>query len=172
MRAGSVTGVAVAAAAPSTPGYAPQTARIVHALEGLRRTAAENAAKGTLASIRERVETLKLLVEAHELDEGTFPAQCCVDLWEELVGAQGGGAREKRRTFCRLLGSEDPRQEDIRLLALAPGEGGSPAFKFPDTFDLSSPIGYCQTVVVPKQDRTLPRLQYIHRKLCSQQTCF
>ena len=49
------------------------------------------------------------------------------------------------------------------LLALAPGEDGLLAFKFPDTFDLRSPAGYYQTVVVPKQDRALSR--FLHKQL-------
>ena len=102
-------------------------------------------------------------MEAHEEDEDAFPAQYCVNLWEELVGAWGEGVREERRTLCRLLGSENPRQEDVKLLALAPGEDGLPAFKFPDTFDLKSPTGYYQTVVVPKQDRALSR--FLHKQL-------
>ena len=113
--------------------------------------------------IPERLEALKLLVEAHEEDEDAFPAQYCMNLWEELAGAWGEGVREERRTLCRLLGSENPRQEDVKLLALARGEDGLPAFKFPDTFDLKSPTGYYQTVVVPKQDRALSR--FLHKQL-------
>ena len=72
MRAGSVAGAAVAAAVPGEPDYASQTARIVHALEGLRQTTAENATKGTLASLR----------EAERLD--VFLARGCNTLTVEL----------------------------------------------------------------------------------------
>ena len=82
-----MTGAAVATAAPSGPGHAPQAVRIVCGLEGLRQVAAEYAAKGTSVSLRERLEVLKLLVEAHEANEDIFPASYCTDLWEELAGA-------------------------------------------------------------------------------------
>ena len=74
-----------------------------------------------------------------------------------LLEAQSdeGSAGEERRTFCRPFGSENPRQEEVRLLAIAPGEGGLPACKFPDTFDLRPPMGHGHAVAVPEQDRVL-----------------
>ena len=67
------------------------------------------------------------------------------------------------RTLCARLGTENPRLEDLKLIALAPGEGDRPNFQFLRIWDLQDPAGYYQAVVVPRQERALNRM--LHRQL-------
>jgi hypothetical protein len=66
--------------------------------------------------------------------------------------------RESRRRLCQKLGTENPRLEDLKLIALAPGPDGCPNFRFPNVWAIADPAGYYQTVVVPRQQRALGRL--------------
>ena len=65
--------------------------------------------------------------------------------------------------LCAKLGTENPRLEDLKLIALAPREGERPNFQFFRVWDLQDPSGYYQSVVVPRQERALNRL--LHRQL-------
>ena len=67
-----------------------------------------------------------------------------------------GGAGEEAR--CAKLGTENPRLEDLKLLALAPGANGLPNFQFPWIWDLADPAGYYQKVVLPRQNKAMARL--------------
>ena len=91
--------------------------------------------------MQERQDCLNSIKEAHEEDEHAFPAKYCIDLFEELVAAWCEEVRESRRKLCALLGSENPRLEDLKLVALAPGPDGTPNFSFPNVFDLSDSEG-------------------------------
>ena len=113
--------------------------------------------------IQERLDCLQALKEAHEEDEHAFPAAYCIELFEELVAAWCEELRESRRKLCSLLGTENPRLEDLKLLALAPGADGQANFQFPSIWDLGDPNGYYQTVVVPRQQRQMSRL--LHKQL-------
>ena len=101
---------------------------------------------------------LKALQEAHEEDEHAFPFKYCVDLFEELSAVWCEETREKRRQLCARLGTENPRLEDLKLTALAPGPDGHPNFQFPRVWDLADSAGYYQKVILPRQDRAMARL--------------
>ncbi|CAE7323972.1 unnamed protein product [Symbiodinium sp. CCMP2456] len=111
-----------------------------------------------LEHVQERMKFLKALQEAHEEDEHAFPFKYCMDLYEELSAVWCEEIRERRRQLCAKLGTENPRLEDLKLLALAPGPDGSPKFQFPRVWDLSDPSGYYQRVILPRQDRAMARL--------------
>ena len=111
----------------------------------------------------ERLAFLKALQEAHEEDEHAYPTTYCIKLFEELNAVWVEQVREARRTLCAKLGTENPRMEDLKLIALAPGPEGFPNFRFPRVWDLKDPAGYFQQVVVPRQERALNRL--LHRQL-------
>lgn len=113
--------------------------------------------------VQERVACLQALKEAHEEDEHAFPASYCIELFEELVAAWCEELRESRRKLCAALGTENPRLEDLKLYALAPGKDGTANFQFPRIWDLSDPEGYYQSVVVPRQQRQMSRL--LHKQL-------
>ena len=113
--------------------------------------------------MQERYEFLKALQEAHEEDEHAYPTTYCIKLFEELNAVWCEQVRESRRTLCARLGTENPRVEDLKLLALAPSSGGGLNFRFPRVWDLSDPAGYFQQVIVPRQERALNRL--LHRQL-------
>ena len=113
--------------------------------------------------VQERLDCLQALKEAHEEDEHAFPASYCIDLFEELVAAWCEELRESRRRLCSLLGTENPRLEDLKMLALAPGPDGQANFQFPRIWDLNDPEGYYHTVVVPRQQRQMSRL--LHKQL-------
>ena len=87
------------------------------------------------------MECLTALKEAHEEDEHAFPAAYCIELYEELVAAWGEDLRESRRKLCSICGTENPRLEDLKLLALAPGADGQANFQFPRIWDLADPAG-------------------------------
>ena len=106
---------------------------------------------------------MKALHEAHEEDEHAYPVSYCIELFEELNAVWAESVRESRRTLCAKLGTENPRLEDLKLIALAPGPEDRPNFQFPRIWDLQDPAGYYQTVVVPRQERALNRL--LHRQL-------
>ena len=74
--------------------------------------------------MQERYEFLKALQEAHEEDEHAYPTTYCIKLFEELNAVWCEQVRESRRTLCARLGTENPRMEDLKLLALAPSSGG------------------------------------------------
>ena len=116
--------------------------------------------------VAERMECLTALKEAHEEDEHAFPAAYCIELYEELVAAWGEDLRESRRKLCSICGTENPRLEDLKLLALAPGADGQANFQFPRIWDLADPAGYYQTVVIPRQQRQMSRL--LHKQLHDQ----
>lgn len=82
---------------------------------------------------------------------------------EELKAAWVEELREGRRRLCKVLNCEQPRKEDLRFVALAPGSG----FTFPTTFDLDDPQGYYQRVCVPRQQRAIKSIifgQLHHRR--------
>ena len=81
--------------------------------------------------MQERYEFLKALQEAHEEDEHAYPTTYCIKLFEELNAVWCEQVRESRRTLCARLGTENPRMEDLKLLALAPSSGGGLNFRFP-----------------------------------------
>ena len=103
--------------------------------------------------------------DAHEEDDNAFPAAYVYGLWEELNAAWCEQLREKRRELIRQLGSDNPRKEDLKFLALTPGPDGAAVWKFPNVFDLKDPQGHYQTVCVPRQERQLKRYlnQQLHR---------
>ena len=113
--------------------------------------------------MQERNECLQAIKEAHEEDEHAFPASYCIELFEELTAVWCEEVRESRRKLCALLGTENPRLEDLKLLALAPGPSGAANFQFPRVWDLSDPEGYYQKVVIPRQERQMSRL--LHKQL-------
>ena len=90
----------------------------------------------------ERMTFLKALHEAHDEDEHAYPVQYCIELFEELNAVWAESVRESRRMLCARLGTENPRLEDLKLIALAPGDGDRPNFQFPRIWDLQDPAGY------------------------------
>ena len=78
----------------------------------------------------ERLPFVKALHEAHDEDEHAYPVQYCIDLFEELNAVWAESVRESRRVLCAKLGTENPRLEDLKLIALVPGEGERPNFQF------------------------------------------
>ncbi|CAE7615113.1 LCP2 [Symbiodinium sp. CCMP2456] len=108
--------------------------------------------------VKERMKFLQALQEAHEEDEHAVPFKYCMDLYEELSAVWCEGIRERRRQLCAKLGTENPRLEDLKLIALAPGPDGNPNFQFPRVWDLSGPSGYYQRVILPRQDHAMARL--------------
>ena len=79
----------------------------------------------------ERLAFLKAFQEAHDEDEHAYPVQYCIDLFEELNAVWAESVREARRTLCAKLGTENPRLEDLILIALALDRGDTPNFQFP-----------------------------------------
>ena len=124
---------------------------------------AENAVKvfGSaygLEHVPERMAFLVALREANEEDENAFPVGYCIKLYEELNAVWCEQIRESRRKLCAKLGTENPRLEDLKLVALSPGPDGTPAFQFPRVWDLQDPQGYYQQVILPRQQRAMTRL--------------
>ena len=124
---------------------------------------AENAVKvfGSaygLEHVPERLAFLSFLREANEEDENAYPVNYCIRLYEELNAVWCEAIRESRRQLCAKLGTENPRLEDLKLIALAPSDDGTPIFQFPRVWDLKDPQGYFQTVVLPRQQRAMTRL--------------
>ena len=64
---------------------------------------------------------------------------------QELNAVWAESVREACRTLCAKLGTENPRLEDLKLIALAPGEGDRPNFQFPRVWNLQDSAGYYQT---------------------------
>ena len=110
----------------------------------------------------ERLQALEQIEKAHEKDNDVWPESYCYSLWEELEAAWVEELREARRRLCRVLNTDNPRKEDLKFVALAPGSG----FRFPKTFDLGHPEGYFQQVCVPRQARALKGIIYgqLHHK--------
>ena len=124
---------------------------------------AENAVKvfGSaygLEHVPERLAFLSFLREANEEDENPYPVNYCIRLYEELNAVWCEAIRESRRQLCAKLGTENPRLEDLKLIALAPSDDGTPNFQFPRVWDLKDPQGYFQTVALPRQQRAMTRL--------------
>ena len=110
-----------------------------------------------------RLRALEQIEQAHEADPEAWPETYCYSLWEELKAAWVEELREGRRRLCKLLNCEQPRKEDLRFVALAPGSG----FTFPTTFELDDPQGYYQKVCVPRQQRAIKSIifgQLHHRR--------
>jgi len=63
----------------------------------------------------------------------------------------------------RLLGTDNPRKEDLKFVALTPDSSGAPTWKFPNVFNLSDPLGYYQQICVPRQTRAIQR--YLHQQI-------
>ena len=110
-----------------------------------------------------RLRALEQIEQAHEADPEAWPETYCYSLWEELKAAWIEELREGRRRLRKLLNCEQPRKEDLRFVALAPGSG----FTFPTTFELDDPQGYYQKVCVPRQQRAIKSIifgQLHHRR--------
>lgn len=109
-----------------------------------------------------RLKALEQIEQAHEADPEAWPEAYCYSLWEELKAAWVEELRESRRRLCKLINCEQPRKEDLRFVALAPGSG----FTFPTTFDLDEPNGYYQRVCVPRQQRAIKSIIFgqLHHK--------
>ena len=100
---------------------------------------------------------LKALQEAHDEDEHTYPVQYCIDLFEELNAVWAESVRESRRTLCAKLGTENPRLEDLKLIALALSEsvkGTGQTFSFPVFGIFRMPLGIIRPWLFP--DRSVP----------------
>ncbi|CAE8640796.1 unnamed protein product [Polarella glacialis] len=102
--------------------------------------------------------------EAHEDVTDVFPAEYVFGLWEELNSAWIEQLRQKLRTLQIILGTDEPRKEDLKFVAFAPGPGGVTTLTFPKVY--GDPAGYYQQVCVPRQNRALKRLMYgqLHKK--------
>ena len=133
-----------------------QSARRFSHLASLRgeRSQSVGSAYG-LEHVPERSAFLPCLREANEEDENAYPVNYCVKLYEELNAVLREAIRESRRQLCAKLGTENPRLEDLKLIALAPSDDGTPNFEFPRVWDLKDPQGYFQTVVLPRQQRAM-----------------
>ena len=109
-----------------------------------------------------RLQALEQIEQAHEADPEAWPEAYCYSLWEELKAAWIEELREGRRRLCKILNCEQPRKEDLRFVALAPGSG----FTFPTTFELDDPQGYYQRVCVPRQQRAIKSIIFgqLHHK--------
>ena len=109
-----------------------------------------------------RLKALEQIEQAHEADPEAWPEAYCYSLWEELKAAWIEELREGRRRLCKILNCEQPRKEDLRFVALAPGSG----FTFPTTFELDDPQGYYQKVCVPRQQRAIKSIIFgqLHHK--------
>ena len=111
-----------------------------------------------LEHVRERNKFLQALREAHEEDENAFPFTYCMQLFEEMTAVWCEEIRESRRRLCAKLGTENPRLEDFKLIALSPGATGQANFQFPRVWDLADPAGYYQRVILPRQNKAMARL--------------
>ena len=112
-----------------------------------------------LEHVQERNKFLQALREAHEEDENAFPFAYCVQLFEEMTAVWCEEIRESRRRLCAKLGTENPRLEDFKLVALSPSTTGQANFQFPRVWDLADPAGYYQKrVILPRQNKAMARL--------------
>ena len=111
-----------------------------------------------LEHVQERNKFLQALREAHEEDENAFPFAYCVQLFEEMTAVWCEEIRESRRRLCAKLGTENPRLEDFKLVALSPSSTGQANFQFPRVWDLADPAGYYQRVILPRQNKAMARL--------------
>ena len=68
--------------------------------------------------------------------------------------------REGRRQLCRRLGTDSPQKPDLRSLAYSPDATGGTLWRFPDTFNLSDPDGFYQSVILPREERQVRGLLY------------
>jgi len=109
---------------------------------------------------QEREKCMETLLASHEANKHTYPLSWVKDVWEEINGVWCEEIREKRRQLCRMLGTDNPRKEEVRFLALAPGPTGAASWVYPDSFDLESPTGHYQRVIVPRMQRKLEN--YLH----------
>ena len=111
-----------------------------------------------LEHVQERTKFLQALREAHEDDENAFPFTYCMQLFEEMTAVWCEEIRESRRRLCAKLGTENPRLEDFKLIALSPSTTGQANFQFPRVWDLADPASYYQRVVLPRQNKAMARL--------------
>ena len=111
-----------------------------------------------LEHVQERNKFLQALREAHEEDENAFPFAYCVQLFEEMTAVWCEEIRESRRRLCAKLGTENPRLEDFKLVALSPSATGQANFQFPRVWDLADPAGYYQRVEAQKRKEAYERL--------------
>ena len=111
-----------------------------------------------LEHVQERNKFLQALREAHEEDENAFPFAYCGQLFEEMTAVWCEEIRESRRRLCAKLGTENPRLEDFKLVALSPSTTGQANFQFPRVWDLADPAGYYQRVILPRQNKAMARL--------------
>ena len=68
---------------------------------------------------------IELLQHRHETDQEGYPFSFCRRTWEELMCVYCEYIREQRRELCRLSRNENPRLEDLRLLAFTPVRGAA-----------------------------------------------
>ena len=97
--------------------------------------------------VKERLDCLDTLVRECEKDDHAFPPKFVYALWEELWATWGERLREKKRALLRMLQTDNPRKEDLKMIAFAPTADGRAMFTFPNVFDLESPTGYYQEAV-------------------------
>ena len=102
----------------------------------------------------ERRKALQRLRAACEEGDIACPARYIYGLREELTDAWAEQLREKRREFPRVLGAQNPRKEDVKMVAMAADDAaGIACLSFPGVFDLDAPGGYCRLVCIPRQGR-------------------
>lgn len=143
----------------------PKPRHPTHFATWVRQAKNEIAMMGSVMGLEHKVDRLKALdqlVKAHEADPEAWPESYCFSLWEELKAAWVEELREERRKLCKILNTDQPRKEDLKFVALAPGSG----FRFPNTFRLDEPSSYYQTVCVPRQSRAIKSIIYsqLHQK--------
>ena len=143
----------------------PKPRHPTHFATWVRQAKNEIAMLGSVMGLEHKVDRLKALDQlerAHEADPEAWPESYCFSLWEELKAAWVEELREERRKLCKILNTDQPRKEDLKFVALAPGSG----FRFPNTFRLDDPTSYYQTVCVPRQSRAIKSIIYaqLHQK--------
>lgn len=143
----------------------PKPRHPTHFATWVRQAKNEIVMIGSVMGLEHKVDRLKALDQlekAHEADPEAWPESYCFSLWEELKAAWVEELREERRKLCKILNTDQPRKEDLKFVALAPGSG----FRFPNTFRLDDPTSYYQTVCVPRQSRAIKSIIYaqLHQK--------
>ena len=143
----------------------PKPRHPTHFATWVRQAKNEISMIGSVMGLEHKVDRLKALDQlekAHEADPEAWPESYCFSLCEELKAAWVEELREERRKLCKILNTDQPRKEDLKFVALAPGSG----FRFPNTFRLDDPTSYYQTVCVPRQSRAIKSIIYsqLHQK--------
>ena len=82
-------------------------------------------------------QAIDTLQRWHESNETKHPFHHCVRTFEEILAVYVEGVRNRRRELCRLIGTENPRKEDLKVLAWTPMPEGGAWFKFENCWDNS-----------------------------------